>query len=85
MNQGAYLRLGTGDGVIVAGDSLKVRQENIVRRRIRVQQRVEKTMGQFHRIAKRGVLLVNPFLRGAAGYHNIIAQLGEEIGIEGII
>ena len=42
-------------------------------------------MGQFHRIAKRGVLLVNTFLRRAVRHNNIIAQLGEEIGIEGVI
>ena len=42
-------------------------------------------MSQFHRIAERGVLLINTFLRRVVRHNNIKAQFGEKIGVKGII
>ena len=42
-------------------------------------------MGQFDRVAKRCIALVNAFLRGLLRQNNLIAQLGEKVGIQGII
>ena len=42
-------------------------------------------MGQFHRIAKRGVLPVNAFLGRIVGHKQVVTQFGKEIRIQRVI